>query len=594
MRFVHTIMNSYLKNYTSLLDVSDMYLKKLRLGLYELGMLIFVVVASLLRILLIRANWPATNSDEATIDLMALHIAYRGEHPIFYYGQFYMGSLEAYLGAPLIMIFGTEVFSVRLGLVLLFALFLVCMYFLTSLLYSRKLALFTVGLLSFGSIDVMLHQLRAIGGYPETLFFGACITLLTAALTLTSHKTPGEPRPRWRVLIYALLGLLIGLAVWTDQLILPFVATSGLLLLLFCYRELLRLSGLLLVIGSIIGAAPLIMYNLHATPGEASLTILLKLQHSGASQMAAQHLSAVRQLVGSLLYALPAITGANPLCPVEHLPLFGPHTADRLSCTLFQGGWAAGYVMLWLTSALLACIALWDCGRKRFRAALNYEERRELILHSNRLMLLVGAGLTLVSYTLSPQSALVPGPTSRYLICLLIATPAILWPLWKGLSILTTRARKRGIPWFIASTAALVFIAMMFVMGTIRTFQDIPTAQATYAQQDTLTRDLLRINATRIYSDYWTCNRIIFQSNEHIICSALKERLQPGQDRYKPYHDSVKADGQAAYVFSVGSPQAKTLEKDLASQKNGHWQRYVFDGYVVYLPGPDSIQPGGA
>ena len=32
---------------------------------------------------------------------MALHIAYRGEHPFLFYGQNYMGALEAYIGALL-------------------------------------------------------------------------------------------------------------------------------------------------------------------------------------------------------------------------------------------------------------------------------------------------------------------------------------------------------------------------------------------------------------------------------------------------------------------------------------------------------------
>jgi hypothetical protein len=207
-------------------------------------------------------------------------------------------------------------------------------------------------------------------------------------------------------------------------------------------------------------------------------------------------------------------------------------------------------------------------------------------------MLLVAAGVTLASYTLSPQSALVPGPTSRYLICLLIATPAVLWPLWKSMGIIhTTQAGKHGLPWFIASTAVLVFIAMMFVMGTIRTVQDTPAAEASYAGQDAFVHDLLRVNATRIYSDYWTCNRVIFQSNERIICSVLKEQLQPGQDRYQPYHDIVKADARAAYVFPLGSPQATTFEKYLASQKNDQWQRYVFDGYVIYLPDSGQVKP---
>ncbi len=40
-------------------------------------------------------GYPADDSDEATMGLMALHINTRGEHPIFFYGQNYMGALEA-------------------------------------------------------------------------------------------------------------------------------------------------------------------------------------------------------------------------------------------------------------------------------------------------------------------------------------------------------------------------------------------------------------------------------------------------------------------------------------------------------------------
>ena len=41
---------------------------------------------------------------------LALHIAYRGEHPLFFYGQEYMGPLEAYIGALLFHIFGVSLF----------------------------------------------------------------------------------------------------------------------------------------------------------------------------------------------------------------------------------------------------------------------------------------------------------------------------------------------------------------------------------------------------------------------------------------------------------------------------------------------------
>jgi len=69
-------------------------------------MLMVVLVASTLRIVLIYLRWPGTSSDELTMGLMALHIAYRNEHPIFFYGQGYMGSIQAYLGAVFFHIFG--------------------------------------------------------------------------------------------------------------------------------------------------------------------------------------------------------------------------------------------------------------------------------------------------------------------------------------------------------------------------------------------------------------------------------------------------------------------------------------------------------
>src|SRR5437899_854055 len=136
-----------------------MQFKQFRFGPYEFGLIAVVFVATLIRFMLIHSNWPVTTSDEGTIDLMALHIAFRGEHPIFYYGQSYMGPLEAYIGAVLFRLFSVSVFILRLGLLPLFALFVICMYLLTSLLYTKKLALAVVCLLALGSDNIMLHQL---------------------------------------------------------------------------------------------------------------------------------------------------------------------------------------------------------------------------------------------------------------------------------------------------------------------------------------------------------------------------------------------------------------------------------------------------
>jgi len=590
--------------------------KRFHVGPYGLGMLVLVVVAAVLRLVLIRNNWPAPYSDEGTIDLMALHIAYRGEHPIFYYGQAYMGPLEAYIGALLFHVFGPSVFVVRLGLIALYILFLICMYFLTRLLYTKGLALATLTLLSLGSRETLLYQLRAIGGYAEVVLLGVLMFLIVAHLALTSDQAnisgktaligTGEGKRRRRWLLYGALGFVIGFALWTDQLILPCVATSMLLLLLFCRHELRRLPGLILLLGLIIGALPLIGYNITAPFGRSSLNILLDLQHSGASQMAARHIPFIQQPLGALLIGLPTITGFNPLCTVENFPLFGSGTGQTLSCTLQQASWSLGYLILWSIAVVMAGRLLWwqwqhnrqawlsilreDTNRATNshkeplsfpQQALSFEERRERIRQCIRLMLLASAGLTLLLYAISPPAALVPGPTARYLICMQIATPAVLWPLWQQIGKRPIRSIRRGTIGWVCRVGLLLFITTMLLMGTIRTFQDIPNAQAAYNRQEALIHDLLHIGATRIYTDYWTCNRLIFQSNEQIICSNLDENLKPALDRYAPYKEIVKAAPGTTYVFLSDSPQVTAIER-IVQERHLSYRRYVFDGYVVY------------
>ena len=70
----------------------------------------------------------------------------------------------------------------------------------------------------------------------------------------------------WRSIAYGCWGLAAGLGFWSDFLMLGFILLSGLLLVLFCWRELLKGAALAVVLGLVIGAFPLIVYNLHALP----------------------------------------------------------------------------------------------------------------------------------------------------------------------------------------------------------------------------------------------------------------------------------------------------------------------------------------
>ncbi len=85
---------------------------------------VYLLIALLLRIWLIVHTRGVIDGDEAVFGIQAEHIL-RGEHPVYFYGQVYMGSLEAYLVAILFAIFGSSVWVLRsepvlLSLVLVF------------------------------------------------------------------------------------------------------------------------------------------------------------------------------------------------------------------------------------------------------------------------------------------------------------------------------------------------------------------------------------------------------------------------------------------------------------------------------------------
>jgi hypothetical protein len=134
---------------------------------------------------------------------------------------------------------------------------------------------------------------------------------------------------------------------------------------------------------------------------------------------------------------------------------------------------------------------------------------------------------------------------------------------------------------FIIRGGLLLVIFLTCVSGTIRTFADIPAAQNGYQQEGALVQNLLKIGATRIYSDYWTCNRLMFRSREQIICSALDDQLNPGIDRYLPYRSLVRGAPHQAYVFAVGSSVVDVLKRQLQSS-DIRYRAFTFEGFRVF------------
>ncbi|MGZ3629280.1 MAG: ArnT family glycosyltransferase [Ktedonobacteraceae bacterium] len=564
--------------------ITPKFLKRIHISKNEWWMFAIVAAATLARFLLIYFNWPVTNSDEGNMGLLALHVAFQGDHPTFFYGLPYMAPLEGYIAAPLFRIFGISLFTLRIGLLPLFATFLICMYYLTRLLYTEKFALTIVILLSLGSYAIIYLQIKAVGEYPETELFFALIPLLASWLALTSYsfiQREARRSRQKRILIYGLLGLIVGLALWVDFVILPVVATAGLLLLLFCYRELLSWKGLSLLMGVIIGAFPLILYNLTTPWNQNSLSILLWIQQDGAKEIIAQRLTWVNHIVGTMMISLPGVSGANPDCPLTAFPSFGSPNVATLPCIIFHGIWGAGYLILLIVATSCAVYAVWQSRHYFFSQHEAFENRQVLIYQCCRLMILVSVILTLLSYVTSPKSAVPPVTSYRYLLYALIAVPAILWPLWNGLRPVNIQSSKKLITTILLRGGLLLLIFLTFISGTLRTFANIPAAQVAYQQEGALVHDLLKIHATRIYSEYWTCNRLIFRSQEQIICSVLDDQLKPGFDRYLPYRSIVRAAPHPTYIFPLGSQPADILKHQMQSTSK-KYREYTFEGYLVF------------
>ena len=77
-----------------------------------------VVLLVLFRSLLFTFTELSYDSDQAVIGLMAKHLAHGRAFPLFMYGQNYMLGIEAWMAAPMFLMFGVSVAALKLPILL--------------------------------------------------------------------------------------------------------------------------------------------------------------------------------------------------------------------------------------------------------------------------------------------------------------------------------------------------------------------------------------------------------------------------------------------------------------------------------------------
>ncbi|WFE49225.1 hypothetical protein [Micromonospora sp. WMMD1155] len=517
-----------------------------RLDRPALVALLFGLAGVLYRLVLTLFTVPVSNSDEATFGLAALHIGQGRERPVFLYGQHYMGMVESYLAAPLVALAGPSWPVLRLPMLALYALFLYLIHRLTRRICAPWFATFVVGLLVLGGERVVRDQLTVVGGRPEVKPAVLVMLLITVGLAAgTIHR---------RRLAVAAFGLLVGVALWSDWLILPYLAVAGLTLVWAVRRELLGWSGLLLVAGVAVGVAPMIVDNLRAGPGDDSLSVFREISTKTGPLPPWSD-----RIRGGLLEGVPL---AHGLCPVD-------------GCGRWQQWFGVLYPVLLVVGAVFAVLAYRRAARPR-------GQRVGPVV---QLALVVGAALTLLSYVRSPLAATSPLDNARYLSVLQLSLPAVLWPLWVvAVACWRGTAGALGRLTGALSTAVLAALTAIALLVTVLFAATGTAASRTEeAQARELAAALRADGPHQVYGDYWTCNRLIFNTDEAVVCGVLDGDLSPGQNRYLPYWRLVGRAERPGYVTEVDSPMDRRLRRLLADRADAAPVREI-GGYRVYHP----------
>lgn len=484
------------------------------------------LAASLLLLALLRAGllWADRvpfNSDEAVVALMARHIL-RGERPVFFYGQAYLGSLDAWLVAGVFQVFGESVWAVRAVQVLLYAGTLLTSYALMRRLTGRPWAARLAALwLACPPVVLTLYTTASLGGYGEALLIG---NLLWLAAWRALQPAPTSWAAAWPWLA---LGALTGFGWWVFPLTAVY-ALPAWAMVLWTERSRLwrahRLRLALAAVGAGLGAAPWLWATLSGTA---------TLAETGGS-------------------ALAGITGAAGLAAVAQ---------RALSLVLFAPTVAAGLRPPWSLTALALPLA--PLAVVVYSAGVWRLVRRG----RGRPWLLGTAGVLSAAFVLTPFGA---DPSGRYFLPLSLVLLAAAAQWLDGL-----RGRRPAL----ALGLALALTAFNF-WGTLQaalafppglTTQFDPVAQVDMRALPDLIRFLRAHGETRGYTNYWVAYPLAFLSGEDLIFTPRLPyhedfRYTPRDDRYAPYAAEVPAGPRAAYITTRHPALEARLRAGLQAQ----------------------------
>lgn len=506
------------------------------------------------------------NSDEAIVGLMARHIL-NGARPVFFYGQAYMGSLDAYLVAIFFFFFGTYTWVIRLVQILLYlAVIISTLHFMSLLGLTRRVQIITACMLAIPSVNVTLYSTVSLGGYNEALLIGNLILIVCVLIYKKIPQYLTEPKakrnkPGWWLI--SGLGFLIGFGLWVNGLTLVYAVPAGALILWGLLRNKSKDGWSMFfrfliwgLAGFIIGSSPWWIFGLANAAGSSLLGELLgsavAVESGGWFQIVLNH------LLSFVLFGLTALFGLRPPWLVEWLAF------PMIPFVILFWGMVAVYTF------------------KRFQKWDQTEPG---------LFLSIGVMVTLVSGFIFTSFG--TDPSGRYFL-----------PLWIPFSILAAEMVDDWIPTVQWKIAAVCFIVVFHGVGIIQSAQKNPPGLTTQFDLQTVIdhrydKDLIRFledkNETCGYSNYWVSYPLAFNSNEKLIFIPSLPyhqdlRYTPRDNRYKPYTDYVEGCGRVAYILTQ-NPALEKYVKEKFTEHDIDWAEESIGDYLVMYNLSGKVSP---